>query len=51
MPAFIVRAAFGEMGEELMLGSTRCDCSRLTESGFEFSYPSLESALRYVLGR
>ena len=51
MPAFIVRAAFGEMGEELMLGSTRCDCSRLTESGFEFSYPSLESALRHVLGR
>jgi len=51
MPAFMVRLAFGEMGEELMLGSTRCDCSRLIDSGFEFSYPGLESALRHVLGR
>jgi uncharacterized protein len=51
MPAFVVRMAFGEMGEELMLASTRCDSSRLVDSGFEFAYPTLEPALRHVLGR
>lgn len=51
MPAFVVKAVFGEMGEELMLASTRCDAGRLVDSGFEFAYPSLEGALRHVLGR
>lgn len=51
MPAFVVKAAFGEMGEELMLASTRCDSAKLVESGFEFSYENLEQALRHQLGR
>ena len=51
MPAFVVKAAFGEMGEELMLAGTRCDSSRLVKSGFEFAYPTLEPALRHLLGR
>jgi uncharacterized protein (TIGR01777 family) len=51
MPTFIVKAAFGEMGEELMLAGTRCDSSRLVNSGFEFAYPTLEPALRHLLGR
>lgn len=51
MPAFVVKAAFGEMGEELMLASTCCDSSKLVESGFQFGYGDLESSLRHLLGR
>jgi hypothetical protein len=51
MPAFAVRLGFGEMGEELLLGSTRVQPDRLTQSGYEFAFPELEGALRSVLGR
>lgn len=51
MPAFAVKLAFGEMGEELLLGSTRTVPGRLNESGYEFAYPELEPALRHLLGR
>lgn len=51
MPAFVVKIAFGEMGKELLLGSTRTVPNRLNESGYEFAYPELEPALRHVLGR
>jgi uncharacterized protein (TIGR01777 family) len=48
VPAFIVRAVFGEMGDALLLSSTRVEPSRLQSAGFEFKYPQLESALRHV---
>ena len=51
LPAFAVRLAFGEMGEELLLASTRVEPHRLKESGYEFRFPALEGALRHVLGR
>jgi uncharacterized protein (TIGR01777 family) len=51
LPAFVVRLAFGEMGEELLLASTRVDATRLLDSGYEFRFPELEPALRHVLGR
>jgi len=51
MPAFVVKLAFGEMGEELLLGSTRTVSNRLQESGYEFAFPELEPALRHLLGR
>lgn len=51
MPAFAVKLAFGEMGEELLLASTRTVPGRLNESGYEFAYPELEPALRHLLGR
>jgi len=51
MPAFVVKTAFGEMGEELMLASTRCDSAKLVDSGFQFGYEDLESSLRHLLGR
>ena len=50
LPAFAVKLAFGEMGEELLLGSTRTVPNRLNESGYEFAYPELEPALRDLLG-
>lgn len=49
MPAFAARLAFGEMADELLLGSNRVEPKRLLESGFQFQYPELEAMLRHVL--
>ncbi len=49
LPEFAVRLMFGEMGEELLLGSYRLYPERLLEAGFEFEYPDLEPALRHAL--
>ena len=49
VPAFAVRLLFGEMGQELLLGSTRVAPRRIIESGYKFRYPALEGALQAVL--
>jgi uncharacterized protein (TIGR01777 family) len=49
LPAFMVRILFGQMGEELLLGSQRVEPTRLKASGFAFRFPDLEPALRHVL--
>ncbi len=49
LPAAAVRAVFGEMGEELLLASTRVAPERLLASGFQFRFPDLEAALRHLL--
>jgi hypothetical protein len=51
VPATAVKLALGEMGTATVLASQRVVPERLLESGFRFSYPDLESALRHVLGR
>lgn len=51
MPAFAVKLAFGEMGEELLLGSTKVVPTELQSSGYDFAWPDLEPALRHLLGR
>ena len=44
-PNFAIRAALGEMGQSLLLDSTRVLPDALTEDGFEFSHPDLPGAL------
>jgi uncharacterized protein len=51
MPAFAARAAFGQMGQELLLGSQRVAPLRLLSTGYTFKFPELETALRHVLAR
>lgn len=51
MPAFAARIAFGEMGEALLLGSTRVEPRRLADSGYSFQFPTLDGALRHVLDK
>ena len=51
IPALATRLAFGEMADALLLVSTRVGPARLIASGFGFRYPTLEGALRHVLGR
>ncbi len=45
LPAFAIRAMFGEMGTELLLSSTRVMPTKLVDAGFEFRYPDLHAAL------
>lgn len=51
LPAFVVKLLLGEMGEELLLASSRVVPNRLQETGYQFRCPTLEGALRHVLGR
>jgi uncharacterized protein (TIGR01777 family) len=50
VPAFALRAVLGEMAEATLLASTRVRPRRLEEAGYAFRFPTLESALRHVLG-
>jgi NAD dependent epimerase/dehydratase family enzyme len=49
-PAFAVRLMLGEMAEFVLQGS-RVLPKRLLEAGYEFRFPSLESALRDLLAK
>jgi len=49
LPAFAARLAFGKMADEALLSSCRALPARLMESGYEFTFPQLEGALRHVL--
>ena len=51
LPAFAARLAFGEMADELLLGSNRILPQRLQETGYAFRCPTLEFALRHLLGK
>jgi uncharacterized protein len=46
LPSFAVSLAFGEMGEEMLLGGVHCVPSKLLKSGFEFLHPTIEQALQ-----
>jgi uncharacterized protein (TIGR01777 family) len=50
VPAPALELLYGEMARETLLASQRAVPGRLAESGFEFSYPELEPALRHALG-
>jgi uncharacterized protein (TIGR01777 family) len=45
LPEFAVSMIFGEMGDALLLASTRVLPKRLLDAGFEFKYPELKAAV------
>jgi uncharacterized protein (TIGR01777 family) len=49
MPAFAARLVFGQMGDELLLGSQRVDPAKLTATGYVFQKPDLRLALEQIL--
>jgi uncharacterized protein (TIGR01777 family) len=49
LPEFVVSMALGEMGDELLLTSTKVIPKRLEDAGFEFNYPDLKPALEHAL--
>lgn len=51
MPAVAARLLFGEMGDALLLSSTRVAPQALESAGFRFRYPELEPALYHLLGK
>ena len=51
VPAAALRLALGERADALLLASLRLRPVRLLENGFTFRQPTLESALREILGK
>jgi uncharacterized protein (TIGR01777 family) len=51
VPSFAMKLVMGEMAEDTVLASQRVAPRRLLDSNFEFTYPTLESALRAEVGR
>ena len=51
MPAFAARLAFGQMADELLLGSTRVEPALLKSINYDFHHPVLDAALRYLTGK
>lgn len=49
VPAFGIKLLFGEMGETLLLEGARILPEKLITAGFDFQFPELEKALRYIL--
>ena len=50
-PAPALKLLFGEMADTALLASQRLSPARLLGSGYTFRHPTLEVALRHVLGR
>ncbi|MGZ3460167.1 MAG: DUF1731 domain-containing protein, partial [Archangium sp.] len=51
LPAAVVQALFGEMGQETLLASSRLRPEVAERQGFSFLHPTLEQALRFTLGK
>lgn len=51
MPSFAARLAFGGVADELLLASQRVLPRKLLERGHTWGWPTLEGALRHLLGR
>ncbi len=50
LPSFAVKLGFGQMGEGLLLSSTRVEPRKLLDSGYVFRYPELASSIRRRIG-
>jgi uncharacterized protein len=49
MPGFVVKAAFGEMGEEVLLGGTTCEPGELEKEGYEWVHGDVNTALEWAV--
>lgn len=51
VPAFALRLLFGEMADALLIGGQAVVSERLSNEGFSFRFPTLETALADIYGR
>lgn len=51
LPVPFIKLLLGEMGEALLLESTRVVPEKLLQAGYEFQQPTLEDTFRHLLGR
>jgi uncharacterized protein len=49
LPEFAVKLVFGEMGEEVLMGSQKVEASKLISSGYPFRYRELRASLESIL--
>lgn len=49
LPSFVVSTAFGQMGEEMLLGGQRAEPRKLEAAGFTFGEPDIDSGLERAL--
>lgn len=49
IPSFVIKAVFGQMGNETLLASQRVLPDKILESGFSFKYPDLRSSLKNLV--
>jgi uncharacterized protein len=49
LPEFAVNLVFGEMGDALLLNSTRLEPKRLQEAGYEFKFKNLKAAIEHAV--
>jgi uncharacterized protein (TIGR01777 family) len=51
VPARLLQIVYGQMASEILLSGCRVSTRKLQNSGFTFRHPTLESALKGLLGR
>jgi len=51
VPAFVVKLAFGEMGETVLLGSQRVEPAELAAGGYQFRFSDLRASLENLLNK
>lgn len=51
LPSLIVKALFGQMGEELLLAGQNVYPEKLLDNQFTFKFPNLTSALKHEWGK
>lgn len=51
VPAFAAKLAFGEMAEELLLGSQRVEPAKLISSGYPFRFRELKASVENIIGQ
>ena len=49
LPEFAVHMVFGEMGDALLIDSTRVIPKRLMDAGYEFKFTDLKQALQHAV--
>ncbi|MGB7209902.1 MAG: DUF1731 domain-containing protein, partial [Pyrinomonadaceae bacterium] len=49
LPEFAVNLVFGEMGDALLLASTRVIPKRLVDAGYKFKYTDLKTAIEHAV--
>jgi hypothetical protein len=49
LPALVVKMLFGEMGEQLLLGSQKVEAGKLIASGYPFRFRDLRASLENLL--
>lgn len=51
LPGWFLKMIYGQMASEILLSGCRVSSQKLQDSGFIFRHPTLESALRSLLGK